>query len=312
MLILLVGGYLLFRYLLWKGANKLSKVVNQKIIFKSKHQEAEQMVSKPLVFETTASISDVISDLKSHIGIVQDVPGFKAAFYMISQKPDSISFAYGSSIQPIFFAAKISFSNNEKITKGIFSITNYRESDGMLMAHDSLKRLRLLVRDVFESTNSDIETKKQTSNKIYCQNCGTDNLTSSAFCIECGSKLSSEHHQTASSSKSKAHNQGGNQKVHQLKNMALMLDKACKDGVVVDEEVEKAQNVLNSINEKYQDDNDILGSDGYLIYEVQGLIHWVKGEEKDAKDLIRSAKNAKGDSQLFTDSANDLRNSLLW
>ena len=91
-----------------------------------------------------------------------------------------------------------------------------------------------------------------------------------------------------------------------------MLDKACKDGVVVDEEVEKAQNVLNSINEKYQDDNDILGSDGYLIYEVQGLIHWVKGEEKDAKDLIRSAKNAKGDSQLFTDSANDLRNSLLW
>jgi hypothetical protein len=95
-------------------------------------------------------------------------------------------------------------------------------------------------------------------------------------------------------------------KLHQLENMALMLDKACKDGVVVDDDVEKAQDVLNSINEKYQDDNDILGPDAYLIYEVQGLIHWVKGEEKDAKDLIRSARDTKGDPQLFTDSANDL------
>ena len=85
-----------------------------------------------------------------------------------------------------------------------------------------------------------------------------------------------------------------------------MLDKACKDGVVVDEKVEKAQDVLNSINEKYQDDNSLLGSDAYLIYEVQGLIHWVKGEEKDARDLIRSAKNENSGMRLFTDSANDL------
>jgi hypothetical protein len=231
---------------------------------------------------------------------------------MISQKQDSISFAYGASIKQVFFAARITFSKDNNITKGVFLITNYRESDGMLMAHDALKKLRIIVKDVFESSSSDTIIKKQTGNKIYCQNCGTENLSSDSFCIECGNKLDGGHHQAVSGSKSKAHNQGGNQKVHQLKNIALVLDKACKDGVVVDDEVEKAQTVLNSINEKYQDDNSLLGPDAYLIYEVQGLIHWVKGEQKEAKDLIRSAKNTKGDPQLFTDSANELRNSLLF
>jgi hypothetical protein len=116
----------------------------------------------------------------------------------------------------------------------------------------------------------------------------------------------SKYHKNSASTQSKSSNTETNKKALQLKNIALMLDKACKDGVVVDEKVEKAQDVLNSINEQYQDNNNILGPDGYLIYEVQGLIHWVKGEEKDAKDLIRSARNTKGDSRLFTDSANDL------
>jgi len=95
-------------------------------------------------------------------------------------------------------------------------------------------------------------------------------------------------------------------KVRHLENIALMLDRACKGGEVLDENVEKAQDILNLINEKYQDDNDILGSKAYLIYEVQGLIHWVKGEKKDAYDLMRSARDAKGDSNLFTKSANEL------
>ncbi len=116
----------------------------------------------------------------------------------------------------------------------------------------------------------------------------------------------SKYHKTPTNTQSKSSSPETNQKAHQLKNIALMLDKACKDGVVVDEKVEKAQDVLNSINEKYQDDNSLLGSDAYLIYEVQGLIHWVKGEEKDARDLIRSAKNENSGMRLFTDSANDL------
>ena len=94
-------------------------------------------------------------------------------------------------------------------------------------------------------------------------------------------------------------------KLHQLEHVALMLDHACRIGEVMMDDVDKAQNQLNKIAEEFINEEN-LDPRAYIIYEVQALIYWVSSKENDAYNLIASAIDVKGDSNLFTQTGNEL------
>lgn len=95
-------------------------------------------------------------------------------------------------------------------------------------------------------------------------------------------------------------------KLHQLENMALMLDKGCQAGELADADVEKAQAILDKISESLIKDSDFIGSRLYIVYENQALLHWIDGNEDEARDFANIAIETKGGDDLFTKTANDL------
>ena len=98
-------------------------------------------------------------------------------------------------------------------------------------------------------------------------------------------------------------------KLQSLEKLALELDEACKSGSIDTNEIAAAQEKLNTLSEDLIGDETI-GSKAYIIYEVQGLIHWVSGEYKKANELIKSASTIKQDTDLFTESATKLAHQL--
>ncbi|GEM_PF-3096343 len=96
--------------------------------------------------------------------------------------------------------------------------------------------------------------------------------------------------------------------IDKLRKIALKLDRACKEGEIATELPEKAQDYLNSVAGNIIDSKSV-GSEAYIVYEVQALLHWVKGEEDDSRDLAKSAVIVKGDKKLFTETATALLDS---
>ncbi|MEI6228415.1 MAG: hypothetical protein WCP11_00070 [Candidatus Saccharibacteria bacterium] len=95
-------------------------------------------------------------------------------------------------------------------------------------------------------------------------------------------------------------------KLHQLENMALMLNKGCQAGELADANVEKVQANLNKIADVLIDENNSLGERSYIVYESQALLHWIAGDENEAYDFIKIAQDIKGDGLLFTKTAREL------
>lgn len=105
---------------------------------------------------------------------------------------------------------------------------------------------------------------------------------------------------------SKILNEDQVKKLHQLENMALMLDKGCQAGELDDANVEKAQAILNKTSEALIAASDVIGSRLYIVYENQAMLHWIDGNEDDARDFANIARRTKGVGDLLTKTANDL------
>ena len=88
--------------------------------------------------------------------------------------------------------------------------------------------------------------------------------------------------------------------------IALVLDKAIQSGEISDDDVEKAQVILNKVYKKLEDDEESLGSKAYIMYEAQALIAWIEKDKDETRKLLNIAVDLKGDGNLFTESATDL------
>lgn len=94
-------------------------------------------------------------------------------------------------------------------------------------------------------------------------------------------------------------------KLHKLENLALMLDKSCQAGEIDDDDIEKAQAILNKISKELIADKDIIGPRLYIVYENQAMLHWIDGNKDEARDFAKIAIDVKGGGDLFTETAND-------
>jgi hypothetical protein len=89
----------------------------------------------------------------------------------------------------------------------------------------------------------------------------------------------------------------------ELEKIAFGLDKGCRDGEVSDEEARKATEYVDLVGDGIIDSKAI-DAEGYIVYEVQALLAWIKHDEVAARQLAQMAVDVKGDDVLFTQTAN--------
>lgn len=92
-------------------------------------------------------------------------------------------------------------------------------------------------------------------------------------------------------------------KLHQLDKIAISLDEAIRDGSIMGEQVEEAQVNVDKMVSILIDRDNSLGSRIYVIYEVQALLQWIKGNRMAAFDFARTARNIRGNDDLLSVNA---------
>lgn len=156
-IIAFVGVVLLLKSLMSKGINAASKAANQKILYKTEYEEGQQIVSKPLIFETTASIPEIMNELTTHVSTVDvtELPvGFKAAVYKSSSSANRIAYTFGNKLVPKTFEAELVFAVHDAKTKGVFKMLNWTERDGLILGQDAMKKLRKEVQAAFSAADA--------------------------------------------------------------------------------------------------------------------------------------------------------------
>lgn len=94
--------------------------------------------------------------------------------------------------------------------------------------------------------------------------------------------------------------------IRRLEDIAIKLDDGIQHGEVQTRLVTRSQVELNDIAEKLIGTRTEPNSKTYIVYELQALIHWINNEETQAGELIVSAKNVKGDMDLYTETGRQL------
>jgi hypothetical protein len=145
--------------ILWgKLKSAASKAANQKILYKTEYKEGKQIVSEPIIFMTSASVSEIMHELDTHVSTVDvtELPvGFKAAVYKSSSSANRIGYAFGNKLYPQTFEAEAVFAAQDAQTiKCIFRILRWNERDGLIMGQEAMKNLRKQVQDAFTAANA--------------------------------------------------------------------------------------------------------------------------------------------------------------
>ena len=192
-ILLLIGffvGIIYVRYLMSKGLHKVTRAVCQNVVLKDKYQKGNQLISQPLVFKTSLSISDIMRKLMAHVTTVETPLGFRWGVYQVSCDEQSVVYAYGNNLNPQGFAAKITFSNNGTETEGVFRVTNWKEDAtmGMIVGQEAIDKLRKEVGEVFAAIDTSNNVDGRSKNN-YCGGCGVENMASAKFCKDCGKQM---------------------------------------------------------------------------------------------------------------------------
>ena len=91
--------------------------------------------------------------------------------------------------------------------------------------------------------------------------------------------------------------------LEKLEDIAVELDRACRDGEVSEELIKEATKYVVTVGDSITDSKSV-AERAYIVYEVRALLMWVKHEESKARALAVTAAETKGDDVLFTQTAN--------
>jgi hypothetical protein len=150
-------------YLIQKGKRAASKAINTKIFSRSEHKEGQQLVSQPLVLESSASVSDIMKELTAHVITVETLPTLGGAVVESSRSTDRINYVYGNKFKN-HFVAVVLLIDHGATTEGIFKILKWFEYDGIVSGRDVMKKLRKQVKAAFIAADASVKITEETVN----------------------------------------------------------------------------------------------------------------------------------------------------
>lgn len=143
----------LIRYLMRKGVNAVTTLAVEKVFYKPECEEGRLLVKEQVVFETSASISDVKHELERYISLADQIPAIAAAYYLKSSSSDRMVFAFGSKLLEQFDAAVL-FTKSQQYTVCTFAFLTWHETNGLINAMESMKKLKKQVKYAFQAADS--------------------------------------------------------------------------------------------------------------------------------------------------------------
>lgn len=145
--------------LLSKGQTALSKATNKHVFYRSRYKTEQNLVSEHLVFDTTATMEEIIRCLTQEIAPVpkDKIPVMgKAALYESGRDSSGIAYACGNKAATSF-TALIRFSKTGEKTRGVFRFVKWLTKDGMLFLPDRMKEFRQTVCRAFQEADPNVQ-----------------------------------------------------------------------------------------------------------------------------------------------------------
>jgi len=155
-LIIVIVGYIFLKRLLYKGIDSAATVVNKKVIFKNEYLAERQLLSEKVLFDTKASIEDIMVQLNILINPVKELNLIQPTFYELMKKDNMVAYSYQNKNFERFVAI-IKFDRKDDITQSVFEFLRWNEDGGMLLSGEYMESLRQKVRQAFEVADQDVK-----------------------------------------------------------------------------------------------------------------------------------------------------------
>ncbi|MFE4951035.1 hypothetical protein ACFQ9V_13115 [Leifsonia sp. NPDC056665] len=146
----IIGVLVLFGigWVILKAKNGAWKQANQKVLFRGSHQEGQTLVSTALNIDTLSSSAKVAHAVRVGTDLPTGVQSAVIAqMYIESATDDGVTFAMGSKVGSSF-RSTLRLQPNGEGTLGVYVITNWTLSDGIVA---NIKEMRFLEARIRES-----------------------------------------------------------------------------------------------------------------------------------------------------------------
>ncbi|SEI09992.1 MULTISPECIES: hypothetical protein [unclassified Leifsonia] len=135
-------------WLIRKGTNAAWKQANQKVLFRGSHQEGQTLVSTAVNIDTAAAAADVTRAVRTGVDLPDGVQSAVIGqLYIETATDDTVSFVMGSKVGTSFRSVLHLEPNGDR-TRGVYTITNWTESDGIV---SNIKEMQFIERRIRES-----------------------------------------------------------------------------------------------------------------------------------------------------------------
>jgi hypothetical protein len=149
-------AFVYIKHLLNKGVHAAATVVNQKVLFKNEYNDERQMISESLIFLTTASIQDIMSQIKVLVNPTSKLNALKFDFYELERTDNILIYSYQNSSFE-HFVVILRFEIQDNRTHCTFDFLRWSEQEGMLLSGDYMKLIRKRVQQAIEGLDPKVE-----------------------------------------------------------------------------------------------------------------------------------------------------------
>ena len=189
-IIVLVGGVILFRYLLGKGINTVARTANRKILYRSEYEEGKRIVSEPLIVRTSLPVADIVHEISARVTVAELPLTYKAVLYQAYCNEKGIAYAFGNKFKPQTFLATINFKKTGEETECVFKMAKWWEKEGLITGQPYMEKLKRQIREAFAVLeNPALAMETAGAGNVFCPNCGVSNVSTAKFCKDCGNQI---------------------------------------------------------------------------------------------------------------------------
>lgn len=123
-----------------------------RLVFRSKHQEGQQLLKETISLKTPAPMADIVRELSTHVTVASELPLFsRGAVHQVSCDENGVVYMCGSKVNPQMFVAAVVFGETENKAKvnALYKIIRWNTLGGAVVAQDQMRKLRQEVQAAF-------------------------------------------------------------------------------------------------------------------------------------------------------------------
>ena len=122
-----------------------------RVVFHGEYAK-DKKLREGMTFHTSASVPAVLQELDTYVCAVDAPLGYSDILYVANRTDTGIAWIYGSASK-VQLQAVVAFKIMGTDTEAAFAVTDWREEDGLEVAVDALKALRMQVVAAFKAAD---------------------------------------------------------------------------------------------------------------------------------------------------------------